>query len=268
MRGFSAEGLAESRARVEVLAADGDAAELGRELFAVADLLGTEPSLRRALTDPSAVPESKQRLAQTILDNRVGPLTVDAVSFAAGNRWSSGGDLVDAIEHLGVLALAIAAEKAGRLTDLEEELFRFGRAVSGDPSLRDAITNKQISVEARRGLVSGLLEGRALEPTVALAVHAVASRHRSFEVALAEYQKVVAERQERLVAVIRSAIELTDEQRDRLGAALTRQYGRDVQLNVVVDPDVLGGIRVELGDDVIDGTIVGRLDDARRKITG
>lgn len=268
MRGLSAEGLAGSVERVEALASAGDAERLGTQLFAVAGVLMHEASLRRAMTDPSAAAGARSGLAGSVFTGKVDEATVEAVSATAAARWSSAADFVDALEMLGVLAIAIDAEKAGHLDELEDELFRFGRVVSGDPRLRDAVTNQQVPVANREVLVSGLLEGKVTSSTIKLAVQAVDARHRSFEAAIEAYQKVVADRQNQLVAVVRSATELTEDQRERLAAALGRQYGHQVHLNVVVDPGVLGGISVEIGDDVIDGTVAGRLDDARRRMAG
>jgi F-type H+-transporting ATPase subunit delta len=268
MRGISAEGYAESVERLEAVATDGDAGQLGNDLFAVAAVLGQEPALRRALTDPSAAGEAKSSLARGIFGDKLGAGSVDVVATAAAARWSSTADFVDAVEQLGALALVIDSEAAGHLGDLEDELFRFGRIVSGDPELRDAVTNRVVPVQHRQDLVRSLLGDKVSASASSLAVQAVASRHRSFEVALEEFQKLVSERQQRLVAVVRTASDLDADQRDRLAAALASQYDRDVQLNVVIDPDVLGGIRVELGDDVIDGTVASRLDDARRRMAG
>ena len=82
------------------------------------------------------------------------------------------------------------------------------------------------------------------------------------------HQKVIADVQAQAVATVRVARPLPDAEVDRLAAALTAQYGRPVHLNLLVDPSVLGGIRVEIGDDVIDGTVSSRLDDARRRLVG
>jgi F-type H+-transporting ATPase subunit delta len=268
MRGISAEGLADSVARVEKLAGSGDAATLGSELFAVADLLGHEAALRRALTDPSASRDARQHLVRAIFDGKLGSEAIEVVATAAGSRWSSASDFMDAVEQLAALSLVIASERAGELSELEDELFRFGRVILGDPRLRDAITNRQVPAEHRQALVRSLLEGKASDSAVTLAVHAVASRQRSVELALENYQQVAAERRQRLIAVVRSAIALTEDQRDRLTAALGKLYGTKIQLNVVVDPEVIGGVRVELGDDVIDGSVSARLDEAARRLTG
>ena len=268
MRGVSAAGLVKAEERVTALAEAGNALPLGQELFAVAGLLGVQPSLRRALTDPAAAPEARRNLADRVLQGRVSPATVDTVATAVTARWSSAGDLVVALEQLGVLAVVIDADKAGQLDDLEDQLFRFSRVVAGNASLRDAITNKQAPLALRQRLVSGLLDGKALPAATALAVQAVASRHRSLESALEEYQRVAAEREHRLVATVRAAVDLNVEELGRLGAALARIYGSEVHLNVVVDPTVIGGIRVDIGGDVIDGTLSSRLDDARRRLAG
>jgi F-type H+-transporting ATPase subunit delta len=268
MRGTSAEGFALTRDKLESVTGTGEAQVIGDELLTVAATLQSEPALRRALTDPAASSEAKERLARTILAGKVSDDTVEVVAVAATARWSSTGDFVGALEQLGALALAIAAESDGRLDALEDDLFRFARIVAGSPGLRDAITNKQVPVARRQSLVSGLLEGRSTPEAARLAVHALASSHRSFEAALEEYQKIAADRQARLVALVRVAADLTAEERTRLAAMLSRQYGRDIHLNVVVDPEVLGGVRVEIGDEVIDGTVAGRLDDARRRMAG
>ncbi|MEJ7707384.1 MAG: F0F1 ATP synthase subunit delta [Nocardioidaceae bacterium] len=268
MRGSSAEGLATTSERLESLASEGDAEQLGEGLFAVTDVLHRQPSLRRALTDPAAGTDAKAGLARDVFDGLVSAETVETVETAARARWSSASDFLQALEHLGVLALTIAADKEGRLSDLEDELFRFSRVVVADVHLRDALTNTQVPLEHRQALVSSLLEGKASTPAVLLVRQAVASSAGSLETALESYQERAADRQQRLVALVRTAIELNELELERLASALGRLYGRDIHLNVVVDPSVLGGIRVELGDEVIDGTVAGRLDDARRRMVG
>lgn len=268
MRGVSAAGYADSVKELEAVAARADASQIGGELFAVADLLSTEPSLRRALTDPSSDLAAKSGLAHAVFDSKLSGESVDVIARAATARWSSTSDFVLGVEQLAVLAVVIDSDRQGQVGELEDELFRLERVVSANPALRDAMTNHQVPVAHRQELVRSLLEGKASPEATTLAVQAVATRHSSFETALEEYQRVAADRQQRLVAVVRTAVELTEPQYERLSAALARQCGREVHLNVVVDPEVLGGIRVELGDDVIDGTIAARLDDARRKIAG
>jgi len=271
MRGVSADSWAASVAELDQQAESGDAVQvgqLGSDMFAVHDVLTVEPSLRRALTDPSAPTEAKTGLVSGVFSGKVAEQTVTVLETVAGQRWSSTSDFVSTVEQLGVMAYVIAADQEGQLSALEDDLFRFGRVVSANPALRDALTNKQVAVGHRQELVTDLLRDKVSAPAVRLVVQAVASRHQSLEMALEEYQKVAADRQARVVALVRSAVELTDDERTRLAAALGQLYGRDIHLNTVVDPDVLGGIKVQIGDEVIDGTVAGRLDDARRRIAG
>jgi F-type H+-transporting ATPase subunit delta len=267
MQRFSAESLTHAEEHLSEVAAAGKAERLGDELFAVVAVLGTQASLRRALTDPSASAEAKTSLVRNLFGSQLSEPTLDVVADAAGGRWSAGRDFLDALEHLGVLAYVITAERKGGVDNLEDDLFRFSRVVAGNPRLRDAITNKQIPLQQRQDLVAGLLDGKASPAAARLAVQAVASREGSFEGALESYQKVAADRQHRVVAIVRTAVALTDDEQDRLIAALRNLYSRDVYLNLVVDPSLLGGMRIELGDDIIDGTVVGRLEDARRRMT-
>lgn len=267
LRGFSAESLARSQDRVGELAAEGSGDRLGEDLFSVVDVLRSQGALRRALTDPSASAQAKTSLVRSVFGGKVGHDAVEVIATAAGGRWSAAGDMVEALQQLGVLAVVISAEQTTGLDNLEDELFRFGRVVAGDPRLRDAISNTQVPTAHRQQLVRSLLEAKASPAATQLAVRAVASRERSYEAALESFQKVAADRQHRMVAVVRTAIELTTAEHDQLVAALHRMYDRDVHVNVIVDPTVLGGIRVELGDEVIDGTVASRLDEARRRLT-
>ncbi|MEU4418926.1 ATP synthase F1 subunit delta, partial [Nocardia salmonicida] len=181
-------------------------------------------------------------------------------------RWTATRDLADVLEHLGVVAtVKSAGAESARLSD---EIFGVGQLVKDNPDLRDALSDPARSGDDKRGLVRNLLEGKALPATIALAEQAIAGTHRTVGVALAAYQQVAADVHNQGVAEVRVAAPLSDDDQRRLTASLTRQYGRDVHLNVVVDPSVIGGMRVEIGDDIIDGTVSSRLDDARRKLAG
>jgi len=269
MRGVSGHAVKEAAERLAAAIADGgDPMRLGDDLFAVAALLDAQPGLRRTFTDPAGHAEAKQGLAGALLSDKISAPALDVFSTAVAQRWSSSRDLGDAIEELGVKALVAAADKSGHLDDLEDELFRFSRIVRGEPALRDAISNRSVAVERRRELVRELLASRASQPAMRLSEQALMGRHRSVGVALAEYQRIAAEHRSRVVAIVRSAVALTDAEKERLADVLGRQAGREVHLNVVIDPEVVGGVRVELGDEVIDGTVVGRLEDARRRMAG
>ena len=269
MRGASAESLAVLTDALRG-AVDGgsDAARMASDLFGVADILRREPGLRRIATDVSVTAEAKAGLVRQVFGSSLDSASLDLVATAAGRRWAATRDLADALEQLGVVAVVRSAEQSGQADALEDELFSFERLVSGSPELRDALSDPGRSVEDKRALLRGLLEGKATPATVRLAEQAVAGSHRTVAVALEEYQKVAAAHRNRLVATVRVARELGEQGEQRLAGVLARQYDRPVHLNVVVDPEVIGGIRVEIGDDVIDGTVVSRLDDARRRLAG
>jgi F-type H+-transporting ATPase subunit delta len=267
MRGASADSLATlTEALGSAVAGGADAARLGEDLFAVADVLRREPSLRRVATDPSVAPEAKSDLVRQLFADRIDGTATDLVAQAAGLRWAATRDLGDALEQLGVIAVVRGAEGAGYADALEDELFAFGRLVADNPGLRDALSDPARSVDDKRSLLRSLLEGRATNATVRLAEQAVAGTHRTVSAAIEEYQKVAAAHRNRLVATVHAARPLAEGDRRRLAEALRRQYGRDVHLNIVVDPAVVGGIKVDIGDDVIDGTVATRLDEARRRL--
>ena len=210
MRGVSADALRVATERTEALAESADAERLGADLFAVHGVLVGAPALRRVITDPSAPSSAKARLAESIFSGKVADSALEVFTTIAGERWSGSVDFVAATEQLGALAYVIAAEKQGQLDGLEDDLFRFGRVVAADPRLRDAITNRRVPAQPRQELVANLLEGRASTPAVQLAVQAVATSHRSFEAALEHYQVIAADRQARVLALVRSALELTE----------------------------------------------------------
>ena len=267
LRGASADALAALSDEFGVrLQGSSDAARIGRDLFTVAQLLRSEPGLRRVATDQSVDSDAKQRLVTELFGSQLDAVSLEVVKAAVARRWTVSRDLADAIERLSEVAVVRSAgADSARLSD---ELFSFGQVVSENPSLRDALSDRSRSVEDKSGLVRSLLEGKALPATITLATQAVAGTYRTVGVALAEYQQVAADVHGEKVATVRVAHPLSDADRQRLTDALSRQYDRPIHLNVVVDPTVLGGIRVELGDDVIDGTIANRLDDARRKMAG
>ncbi|GAA2750877.1 F0F1 ATP synthase subunit delta [Kitasatospora cinereorecta] len=271
MIGASREALAAGRENLESLTDNTsvDAAKLAEELAAVTVLLDREVSLRRVLTDPSRSGQDKAQLAGSLLSGQVSGETVDLVSGLVRSRWSGARDLVDAVEELGAYAEVIAADKAGSLDDLEDELFRFGRVVAGSHELRAALTEPKADTAAKAELIKKLLGGRANAGTVRLVTALVTNpRGRSLEGGLESYSKLAAARRGRVVALVTTAIPLSDRQKERLAAALAGLYGRQVHLNIDVDPEVRGGVRVQIGDEIIDGTVASRLEGARQGLEG
>jgi F-type H+-transporting ATPase subunit delta len=267
MRGASADALAALTSELESrLQGGADASRIGDDLFTVSSVLRSEPALRRVATDASVDVSAKTGLVTEIFGGKVDQVALDLLASAVGRRWTVSRDLADALEHLGeVSVVRSAGNDSGRLAD---ELFGFGQAVNDNPALRDALSDPARSKGDKAALVGSLLDGKALPATVTLARQALSGTYRTVGAALAAYQHVAATVHGQRVATVRVAHPLSDADRQRLTDALSRQYDRQIHLNVVVDPDVLGGIKVEVGDDVIDGTVANRLDEARRKLAG
>lgn len=239
--------------------------EVSEGLYAVAGLLDREPSLRRALTDPASTPGARRDLVQRLLGGSLPALPLQVLQDVVAQPWSGPTDLRDGVEQVAATAAMRAAEGAGELDDVEDELFRFSRLLQREPALRAALTDPGLPADRKTGLVRQLLSGKARDTTVRLVEVAVTRRHgRSIEDVLDELSALAARRRERFVAHVRAAVPLERRQLDRLQGALSRLYGRPVQVQLDVDPSVIGGVQVRVGDDVLDGTIARRLDTARR----
>jgi F-type H+-transporting ATPase subunit delta len=270
MRGSSrAAALVGSKALEAALTGGADPSGLGEQLVGVTALIDGNATLRRALADPSRDAVDKQRLAERLLTGKVSAEALVVVKNLVGQRWSSERDLTDTLEALGIESVLSSAEVTNRIDRVEDELFRFERIVAASPGLRDALTDRNADPQAKAEVVRRLLEAKAAPETVWLTRQAVlAPRGRKLDRTLERYLALAAKRREQLTAVVTSATELDDAQRERLAAALQRIYGKPILLQLVVDRSVIGGVRIQLGDEVVDGTVLRRLDEARRHIGG
>jgi F-type H+-transporting ATPase subunit delta len=266
MRGSSRASLADAKERLLVLASrTSDAGQLGGELFAVVDLLDRQPPLRRSLADNSSARSARSGLLTAVLGGNVSPDTAELLDSVVTAQWSSSADLVDAIEQLAVLAIVAQADQARHLDDLEDDLFRFARVVGGSAELRSALGNPFAPAEAKRDVVRDLLDGKATPEAVQLVIQAsLHPRGRSLDTSLGQYASLAAEQRERLVAEVRVATDLSAAQRSRLATVLARAYGHEVHLNLVLDPQVIGGMIIRIGGEQIDGSVANRLAEARR----
>jgi F-type H+-transporting ATPase subunit delta len=245
--------------------ADGSA--LAEDLFGVTGALDSSASLRRALVDPSRDAKAKRGLVDALFGPKISAGATELLKALVSQRWADDQDLGDATESLAVEAVVASAEAAGRLDSLEDDLFRFGRVVAADSGLRDALSAHGGDENVKAALVEALLEGKASAETIRLARQAAtSSRGRRFGRVLESYLAVAANRREQLTATVTAAIALDDAQRQRLVQALSGIYNRPVQINVVLDPVVVGGIRVQVGDEVVDGTILRRFQEAERAL--
>jgi len=234
------------------------------QMFAVVDLLDSSATLRRAVTDPGTPESARRALVHGLLDGKVDEAVADLVAEAATLRWAGGRTFAAALERQAVRAQLIVADRRGELEDTEDQLFRFARLVESNPELRNLLGDRALGLGRRQDLVEGLLTGRATEATILLARRAVVARERTFGQTIEGYVTLAAAQKNRVVATVRVAGPLSADQRDRLRAALRKKIGREVAIQEVIDPDILGGVRVELGEEVFEGTVSGRLEEARR----
>jgi F-type H+-transporting ATPase subunit delta len=238
--------------------------DVARELFAASRAVGDAPQLSGALADSSASFALRKKVVADVFGS-FSRATVSLLTTAVEQRWSSPADLVDGIETLAVRAAA-ASDASG---DVEAELFGFSRTVADNPELELALNSRLGESSAKGALVESLLKGRASAATTLIASSLVQHpRERRVRQLLAGAMKVVADQRGRSVATVVSAMPLSTVQTDRLAAALSQRYGADVTLNTVVDPSVVGGVRVQIGDDVIDASVASRISDLRQRLAG
>ena len=244
-----------------------DFADVSAQLLFVADLLGKEKALLNTLADAGQPTHVRTGLVERLLASRLNGSAMEIVRGAAVARWAHAGDLVDAFETLGAQAAFAVALADSSLDAVENELFRFGRTVEASAQLQMALTNPASPAVARVGIVKGLLAGRTAAATQQILEHLVTNlRGRRLDIAIDDMVDLAASTRKKVVAEVRSAVALTDTQMQRLATALTRMSGRDVHVNVVIDPTVVGGASVRIGEEIIDGTIASRLEQAQRAL--
>lgn len=237
--------------------------DTARELFAAARAVAGSRALSGALADPSAAPETRRALVTRVFAG-LSQTTQSLLTTAIAERWSSQGELVDGIEELATRAAAKADQG-----DLEGELFRVSRIVAENSELELALGSRLGDGSAKGALMQTLLGGRTSEATSLVVSSLVQSpRGRRVRGILARAIRIVAAQRGRTVATVTTAAPLSAAQTERLATALSRSYGGEITISQVVDPSVVGGVRVQIADDVIDGSIASRLANVRQKLAG
>lgn len=239
------------------------------ELIAVRDVFAAEARLRRALTDPGQPAEARSGLAEQVLSGKVSAGSLKIVLSLVNGRWGTPGELISALETVSVDAMLSAGLTQGVLNDVEDELFRFGRLVDGDAGLAEALSDSRADTAGRAKLVNTLLSGKANPITVRLAELAVRGfGGRRFDAGIAALVDRTAAKRDQRVAYVTVATPLPQDQENRLVERLTGIYGQPVSAQVTVDPEIVGGIRVQIGHDLYDGTVARRLTEARKALAG
>jgi F-type H+-transporting ATPase subunit delta len=267
--GSSRKSLVASRALLDaaVKGADANSASaMSSELFFVAEVLSTNIAVRRALTDPSRDGTAKAAFISNLLGKKIGALALGLVTELSNLRWSSAKDLVLVVEQLAIEAEASAANIAGELDRVEDELFTAATAFAGSSELRKALTSD--ATNAKATLVADILKGASVSTVKLVSQMVNAWRGRSIESAFADYQWALAARRNRVIALVRVAAPLSQAQLDRLTTSLTSKVGQPVRINIEIDPSVLGGVSVKFADEMVDGSVSNRLAGAARALAG
>ena len=240
--------------------------ETGVNLLSSGRVIGDTSQLQSALVDPSANATAKATLVSAVFSAAVTPTALELLQAAAAARWSDHSDLLAGIEDLGLRVIAASATVPGQVA---EELFAFGKTVSANGELELALASKLGTTAGRVRVVDTLLTGKVSEQTLAIVQHLVQQpRGRRIGQLLRYAASVVADESGTSVATVTSADPLSAEQLERLRISLTTRYGRELTINQVVDDSLVGGVRVQIGDDVIDGSVSTRLKDLRLKLAG
>jgi ATP synthase F0 subunit b/ATP synthase F1 delta subunit len=243
---------------------------LSDELASVARMLTGEIVVTRYLTVPAEDSAPRVRLLERLVSDEVGEPALDILRRAVSERWSTNCDLIDAIEHIARQALLARAEQAGDIDDVEDQLFRFSRMLDAEPQLSLLLGDTTVPAERRVELLNGVLGrgGGNVDPitTALLAQTVELLRGEPAEKAVLRLAEVAVARRGEVVAHVSAAAELTDTQRTRLTDVLSRVYGHSVTVQMHVNPELLGGLTISVGDEVIDGTLSARLARAQTEL--
>lgn len=239
--------------------------DVARELFAAVGAVSGSAQLSGALSDSSAPATARGELVTAVFGSTFRDVTVGLLRRAAEQRWSTSSEFVEGLEELAVRAATVADSTA----DIEGELFQFTRTVASSGELELALGGRLGDASGKASLVSTLLDGRASAPTALIVSSLVQNaRGRRVRALLRRAESIVADQRSSIVATVYAAAPLNTEQQTRLQNALRARYGSAVTLNTVIDPTVVGGLRVQVADDVIDASVSARLADLRQRIAG
>jgi len=277
--GASARLRAASREAMAALTTDFDSAAsaldadglttLAGELASVAKLLIAESALLKHLAEPTDDSAPTVRIVDTLLSGKVGDPTLKLLRTAVSQRWSTESNLVDAVEHTARLALLKRAEVAGEVDEVEDQLFRFGRILDAQPRLTALLSDYNTPADGRIALSDKVLDdGDGVNATAkALLTQTIGLlRGERADEAVIDLAELAVARRGEVVAHVTAAAQLSDAQRTRLTEVLSRVYGHPVSVQLHVDPELVGGLWIAVGDEVIDGSIASLLAAAQTQL--
>ncbi|OBI81799.1 F0F1 ATP synthase subunit B/delta [Mycobacterium asiaticum] len=244
---------------------------LADELVSVAKLLHRETVVTRYLTVPAEDSGPRVKLLERLLDGKVADSTLGVLRTAVAERWSANADLVDAVEHLSRQALLAVAERNNKVDEVEDQLFRVSRIIDAQPRLAILLGDHTTPAEGRVGLLNKVLDsaGGGVDPVATkLLSHTIdlLRGHQTADEALQLLAEVAVARRGEVVAQVSAAADLSDAQRTRLTEVLSRIYGHPVTVQLQTDEELLGGLLIAVGDEIIDGTLKSRLAAAEAQL--
>ncbi|QSP98282.1 F0F1 ATP synthase subunit delta [Bifidobacterium longum subsp. infantis] len=245
-----------------------DAWRIGNELFTITKVLDDSIQLERALTDPSRPVADKVAVLTELLGDNVHPMTMEIMTDLVSRHWSRARDIANAVEDFGVDAMMYYADATGATLQVSVELSELHSALLNLPVVRAKLYDYQATSEARVKLFHEVFSGKTLNKvTMRLAEHATCNlrRRRYLETIQWMINKLSRHMGESMVTVT-TATPLKPEQIKRLVEVYSAKVGRQVHINSVVDPTVLGGMRIQVGDEVTDNTVVAQLQNLHRKV--
>lgn len=245
-----------------------DAWRIGNELFTITKVLDDSIQLERALTDPSRPVADKVAVLTELLGDNVHPMTMEIMTDLVSRHWSRARDIANAVEDFGVDAMMYYADATGATLQVSVELSELHSALLNLPVVRAKLYDYQATSEARVKLFHEVFSGKTLNKvTMRLAEHATCNlrRRRYLETIQWLINKFSRHMGESMVTVT-TATPLKKEQIERLVEVYSAKVGRQVHINSVVDPTVLGGMRIQVGDEVTDNTVVAQLQNLHRKV--
>lgn len=249
---------------------DKQLAALADELPSVAKLLHREIVVTRYLTLPAEDAAPRIRLIERLVTGKVGDPALDVLRSAVSERWSTNSDLIDAVEHIARQALLVRAEQAGQVDEVEDQLFRFSRILDAEPRLAILLGDYGMPAEGRVQLLRNVLDrsGTDVNPVAAALLSQTVEliRGQPAEDAILQLAEVAVARRGEVVAHVSAAAELSDAQRTRLTEVLSRIYGHPVTVQMQINPELLGGLSISVGDEVIDGTLSARIAAAQTQL--
>jgi F-type H+-transporting ATPase subunit delta len=275
MAGVSSESLATGLAMLEAKLPTASL-QLAKELFGILGMVDSSAGLRRALTDPSRNGDEKSALVRQLVGGKVSADAAEIAGGLASSRWATARDIGDALETLAATVVisvaenksAVSASGISGLEELENDLFSFNQAVASNHEVQRALSEPQASAAAKAALAEKLVPGVSEEAKV-LITQAVTQPRGIKPTRLVErFAELAAKRQQRWIATVSVTRPLTPTQLARLQAGLNAMYGRELKVNVNVDPALIGGIRVQVGDEVLDASVITRLGELQRQLAG